>query len=141
MTSPRFDLERFVLAQAPVYADVVAELTRGRKSSHWMWFVFPQLKGLGRSGTARHYGIDGRGEALAYRAHPLLGARLVECASLVSTSTAATAHALFGSPDDLKLASCMTLFEAVAPDEPVFGTVLDRYYDGRRDHTTLDLLG
>ena len=135
-----FDLARFVAAQQPVYQDVCAELRRGRKSSHWMWFIFPQLKSLGRSGTARHFGIEGAEEARAYLAHELLGPRLRECAQRVLDVRGSTAQEIFGSPDDLKLRSCMTLFEQVAPGEPVFGEVLDRYYAGERDALTLSAL-
>jgi uncharacterized protein (DUF1810 family) len=134
-------LERFVEAQDPIYDAVVAELSAGRKRTHWMWFVFPQLKGLGRSGTALHYGIDGRAEAEAYWRHDLLRARLSECTRLVLTHPDESAHAIFGSPDDLKLKSCMTLFETVAQGEPAFASVLDHFYTGERDHTTLTLLG
>lgn len=136
-----YDLQRFVDAQAPVYERVCAELRAGAKSSHWMWFIFPQLKELGFSSTARHYGIASREEARAYWTHPLLGPRLKQCSELVLAVQNKTAHQIFGSPDDLKLRSSMTLFEAVAPEEPVFGQVLDRYYDGARDDRTLALLG
>src|SRR5450432_848167 len=104
------DLQRFVVAQAPVYAEVRAELARGRKASHWMWFVFPQLKALGRSATALHYGIGSRAEALAYLAHPLLGARLVESTELMLASSGKSAFEILGTPDDLKFRSSMTLF-------------------------------
>jgi uncharacterized protein (DUF1810 family) len=135
-----FDLERFVTAQAPVYAAVCDELADGRKASHWMWFVFPQLRALGRSATAKFFGIESLDEARAYAAHPLLGARLRECAQRVLDVQGRSAHQIFGSPDDLKLCSCMTLFEAAAPVEPVFEQVLERYFDGVRDHATLALL-
>lgn len=131
------DLERFVAAQAPVYDSVCRELGAGKKLSHWMWFVFPQLKALGRSATAQHFGIEGRDEATAYWQHPLLGPRLKQCAQLVLALHGKTAHEIFGSPDDLKLRSCMTLFEAVAPDEPVFAEVLARYFGASRDELTL----
>jgi uncharacterized protein (DUF1810 family) len=134
-------LARFVEAQEPIYDDVVAELSAGRKRSHWMWFMFPQLKGLGRSGTAVYYGLDGRAEADAYFQHALLRTRLVQCTQLVLSHPDRTAHAIFGSPDDLKLQSCMTLFEAIAPDEPAFGEVLRQFYAGARDETTLTMLG
>jgi len=133
-------LDRFVDAQAPHYAAICDELRHGRKTSHWMWFVFPQLRALGRSGTAKFYGLADRAEALAYWRHPLLGPRLLECTSLVLAVTGRSAHTIFGSPDDLKLRSCMTLFEAVAPEEPVFPATLDRYYDGERDAITVSLL-
>jgi uncharacterized protein (DUF1810 family) len=135
-----FDLERFVTAQAPVYAAVCDELADGRKASHWMWFVFPQLRALGRSATAKFFGIEGIDEARAYAAHPVLGARLRECAQRVLDVQGRDAHQIFGSPDDLKLCSCMTLFEAAAPAEPVFAQVLERYFDGVRDPATLELL-
>jgi uncharacterized protein (DUF1810 family) len=137
---PQFDLDRFVKAQQPVYDVVVAELSAGRKRSHWMWFVFPQLKGLGRSSTARFYGIEGREEAAAYWRHPLLGPRLKQCAQLVLDVEGRSVHEIFGAPDDLKLCSCMTLFQAMAPDEPVFAAVLDKHYGGARDEATLQLL-
>jgi uncharacterized protein (DUF1810 family) len=136
-----YDLRRFVDAQAQVYASVCSELAAGRKRTHWMWFVFPQLEGLGLSSTARFYGIASRDEALAYWRHPLLGRRLKQCAELVLAAGDSTAHEIFGSPDDLKLRSCMTLFQAVAPDEPVFAAVIARCFDGIRDPRTLELLG
>ncbi len=137
------DLQRFVSAQAPVFDAVCRELAAGRKRSHWMWFVFPQLRGLGRSDTARFYGLVSAAEAFAYWQHPLLGARLLQCTRLVlavSTATAATAHAIFGAPDDLKLRSCMSLFAAVAPEEPAFDAVLQRFWQGAADAATLVLL-
>jgi uncharacterized protein (DUF1810 family) len=138
----RFDLDRFVTAQNPVYDDVAAELGAGRKRTHWMWFVFPQLRGLGRSSTAHHYGLDGAEEAAAYWRHPVLGPRLQQCTRLVLAADGRSAHDIFGSPDDLKLGSCMTLFEAIASAEtPVFGEVLERCCAGERDARTLNLLG
>lgn len=134
-------LERFVEAQRPVYPAVLRELGAGSKTSHWMWFVFPQLKSLGRSSTARFYGIEGRAEALAYWRHPLLGPRLLECTHLVLETRDRTAHEIFGSPDDLKLRSCMTLFDGVAPEEPAFRAVLDRFYRGESDPATLTEAG
>ncbi len=133
-------LDRFVEAQAGVIDAVRAELRDGRKTSHWMWFVFPQLRGLGRSSTARHYGIADRAEAAAYAHHPVLGPRLLECTDRVLTHPGSSAHRIFGSPDDLKFASCMTLFEAVWPNEPGFARALDTFYGGRRDSATLGLL-
>ena len=137
-----FDLQRFVAAQARVYAEVEAELKAGAKTSHWMWFVFPQLKGLGRSSTALHYGIGSLEEAQAYWRHPLLGARL-QAVLRLADGAAARAHArvqVFGSIDALKLRSCLTLFERAAPDEPVFGALLDRFYGGERDAATRALI-
>lgn len=134
------DLERFVTAQAVVFVDVLAELAAGEKRSHWMWFIFPQLRALGRSSTAQYYGLADLDEARAYWQHPLLGPRLKTCAGMLLKIHGRTAHQIFGTPDDLKLRSCMTLFERAAPDEPDFGLVLDRLHDGVRDSLTLDLL-
>lgn len=106
-----------------------------------MWFIFPQLKALGRSSTAKHFGIEGRDEATAYWRHPVLGPRLKQCAELVLAVQGETAHDIFGSPDDLKLRSCMTLFDVVASDEPIFSRVLTKYFDGKRDDVTVGLLG
>ena len=134
-------LDRFLEAQAPVYGQARSELAAAAKRSHWMWFIFPQLKGLGRTSTARFYGIGSKAEALAYWQHPVLGARLKECAELVlAAPNGATAHGIFGTPDDLKLRSCMTLFAAVAPGEAVFRDVLERFYEGEPDEATLELL-
>jgi uncharacterized protein (DUF1810 family) len=135
-----FDLQRFVTAQDPVWDRVCAELRRGRKSSHWMWFVFPQVAGLGSSPTAQAYALSGLDEARAYLAHPVLGPRLREAAQLASAVPAGTASEVFGHPDDLKLRSSMTLFARAAPDEQVFTAVLDRYFGGDPDRRTLDLV-
>ena len=129
-------LQRFVQAQEPVYAEVCAELQAARKRTHWMWFIFPQLKGLGQSDTARYFGIDSLEEALAYWRHPVLGQRLKECAELVLHSTGTSAHEIFGTPDEAKLRSCMTLFAEVAGDEPVFRQVLQRFFEGKPDSRT-----
>lgn len=134
-----FDLKRFVDAQAAVYGDVRAELAAGRKTSHWMWFVFPQLKGLGRSSTAQYYGIGSADEARAYWAHPLLGPRLRECTELVLAHGGLDAHAIFGSPDDLKFRSCMTLF-AQATGDAVFARALEKFFDGEGDPATIGAL-
>ena len=138
--SDRFDLDRFTQAQAPVLAHVQQELRAGQKRSHWMWFVFPQLAGLGHSPTARHYAIASRAEAQAYLAHPILGPRLVECTALVNAVEGRTVHQVFGSPDDLKFHSCVTLFAVTDPDQVVFKAALDRYFGGQPDRATLDLL-
>jgi uncharacterized protein (DUF1810 family) len=137
----RFDLERFVTAQAPVFETALAELRAGRKRTHWMWFVFPQLAGLGRSSTARFYGIGSPDEARAYLAHPVLGPRLELCTRTVLASESPSLHAIFGSPDDLKFRSCMTLFSRAAddPDNP-FRQALDRWCNGQPDEQTLDLI-
>ena len=132
-----FDLQRFVAAQAPVYAQVAAELAAGRKRSHWMWFVFPQLKGLGRSAMAQHYGIASLAEARAYWAHPLLGPRLAQCTGLVLAIDGPSVHEIFGSPDDLKFRSCMTLF-AQATGEPLFTRALEKYFGGEADPRTVE---
>ena len=135
-----YDLQRFLTAQEPVMDRVRAELRRGRKASHWMWFVFPQVAGLGSSPTARHYALSGLDEARAYLAHPVLGPRLRECAELAAAVEGGGAAEVFGHPDDLKLRSSMTLFSRAAPDTPAFAAVLDRYFDGEPDGRTLDLL-
>jgi uncharacterized protein (DUF1810 family) len=139
-----FDLERFVQAQAPVWPAVRAELQAGAKRTHWMWFVFPQLASLGRSSTARFYGLQGAAQARAYAEHPLLGPRLREAAALVLAVAGPgrrSVHQVFGSPDDLKLRSCMTLFEAAAPQWPEWAQVLDQCCGGERDPLTLQALG
>jgi uncharacterized protein (DUF1810 family) len=136
-----YDLERFVAAQEPIYDGVIAELRRGRKTSHWMWFVFPQLAGLGRSEMSRHYAIASLDEARAYLAHPVLGARLRECANvLLAVPVGRSAEDIFGSVDAVKLRSSMTLFHRSAADDPLFGQVLDRYYPGGADPETDALL-
>ena len=141
MTGDRFDLERFVKAQQPVIENVLKELRVGRKTSHWMWFVFPQLRELGHSATARFYGIGSPEEARAYDAHPVLGPRLILCTRTVLESTAASLHHIFGSPDDMKFRSCMTLFEAAVPQPaPVFEQALARWCGGERDSRTLQLM-
>lgn len=134
------DLQRFVEAQDRVYESVCNELALGEKTSHWMWFIFPQLKGLGRSPIAKHYGIDSAAEALDFWQHPILGKRLKECTQLVLAQRSMTAHDIFGSPDDLKFKSCMTLFAQVAPEEPVFKQALARFFGGNLDESTLKLL-
>ena len=134
------DLRRFVQAQEARMDDVLAELATGRKRTHWMWFVFPQLRGLGHSQMAWHFGLQSRGEAAAYLAHPLLGPRLRECVELVLAVDGRSAHAVFGSPDDLKLRSCLTLFREIDGVDGVFGKALDKYFDGQPDAATLQLL-
>ncbi len=136
-----FDLERFLQAQSPVFAQVQRELRVGQKRSHWMWFVFPQLAGLGHSPTARHFAIVSQDEAAAYLAHPVLGPRLVECTAMVNGVEGRTVHEIFGSPDDMKFHSCITLFAVTAPENAVFRTALDRYFGGEQDRATLGLLG
>jgi uncharacterized protein (DUF1810 family) len=137
--SDPFDLQRFVDAQADVIERVRAELLAGRKASHWMWFVFPQVAGLGFSPMAQRYAIGSRAEAEAYLAHPVLGPRLRELTEVVNEVRGRTAHEIFGSPDDVKLRSSMTLFDAVAPGD-VFATSLRKYFDGEQDPATIELL-
>ncbi|HET9960587.1 MAG TPA: DUF1810 domain-containing protein [Polyangiaceae bacterium] len=135
-----FDLDRFEKAQDPVIETVLRELRAGHKQTHWMWFVFPQLRGLGYSQMARHYGIESGAEARAYLEHAVLGARLEACTQCVLAVTGRSAHEIFGSPDDLKLRSCMTLFAVVAPERRIFAQVIDRYFAGESDEKTLELL-
>ena len=132
-----FDLQRFVAAQAGVYDQALAEVRRGRKTSHWMWFVFPQLAGLGSSPMAQRYAIASLEEARAYLGHPVLGPCLREIAEAAAGLVGQTAREVFGAPDDMKLRSCLTLFEAAAPDEPVFGDTLNALCGGERDGVTL----
>lgn len=131
------DLQRFVDAQNPVFAQVCAELRRGRKTGHWMWFVFPQLRGLGFSAMANRYAIASRAEAAAYLDHPVLGPRLRLCTRLVTEVQGRTIGEIFGHPDDLKFRSSMTLFDKAAPEEPLFCTALDKYCGGTSDPATL----
>jgi uncharacterized protein (DUF1810 family) len=138
--SDRFDLARFVDAQAPVYRQVVAELSHGRKQSHWMWFIFPQLAGLGFSAMAQRFAIVSRDEATAYLQHDVLGPRLLECTRLVNAVEGRTIHGILGSPDDLKFRSSMTLFAAVS-SAAEFAAALKKYYGGEADPRTLELLG
>ncbi|WP_437620611.1 DUF1810 domain-containing protein [Sorangium sp. So ce1151] len=135
-----YDLQRFLDAQAPVYDRVLAELRRGEKTSHWMWFIFPQLQGLGYSAMARRYGIASKAEAEAYLRHPTLGPRLIECTRLVNHVEGRSLYDIFGSPDDLKFCSSMTLFARAAPDEGAFLTALEKYCDAEPDPRTLALL-
>ncbi len=135
-----FNLDRFVRAQDPVVAEVRRELGEGRKRGHWMWFVFPQLRALGRSATAQRYGIGSLTEARAYLAHPLLGPRLVECTGLVNKVEGRSVHQIFGGPDDLKFHSSMTLFAAAAPEAPVFREALGKHFAGALDAPTVEEL-
>jgi uncharacterized protein (DUF1810 family) len=133
-----YNLKRFVAAQdaGGTYQQAVAELRRGRKTSHWMWFVFPQIAGLGHSPTSRMFAISSLAEARAYLAHPVLGPRLVECATIVTQAQGRSAEQIFGGIDAQKLRSCITLFLRADPGQPVFGQVLDRYFDGHPDLAT-----
>ena len=130
------DLGRFVSAQAGVYEGALLELRRGRKTGHWIWFIFPQVAGLGSSEMSRYYAIGSLDEARAYLAHPVLGPRLLACAAAVLAVSGRSAAEILGSVDAVKLRSSMTLFQRAAPDEPVFGRVLDRYFDGIADPAT-----
>jgi uncharacterized protein (DUF1810 family) len=149
MTTPHefedpFDLRRFLTAQEPVYERALSEVTGGRKQSHWMWYIFPQMIGLGYSAMAQRYGIRSADEARAYLQHPVLGKRLIECAAAVNAVAGRSARDIFGEPDDRKLQSCATLFAAVSePDSEerqVFDNLLAKYYHGARDARTLSLL-
>jgi uncharacterized protein (DUF1810 family) len=140
-TDDPHDLNRFVRAQADDYEQALVEIRAGRKRSHWMWYIFPQIAGLGFSPLSRRYAISSLDEARAYLDHPVLGRRLVECAEAALGVESRSAHEIFGSPDDLKLRSCATLFAAVTPPDSVFARLLDRFYEGERDGKTLQLLG
>jgi uncharacterized protein (DUF1810 family) len=141
MSQEAFGLQRFVKAQEQVYPAALAEVRAGCKRTHWMWFVFPQIEGLGSSPTSRCFAVRGVEEARAYLAHPVLGARLRECADALLRLEGRSATEIFGDPDDLKLRSSMTLFELAAGPGSVFGQVIDKYFDGRRDPATLRLAG
>jgi uncharacterized protein (DUF1810 family) len=140
MTDP-YDLDRFVRAQAHDYGNALAEIRSGRKRSHWMWYVFPQFDGLGVSETSRRYAIKSEAEAEAYLRHPILGARLLEIAEAAAAIEGRSALEVFGSPDDMKLRSCATLFGRISPAGSVFERLLTRYFEGQPDAATLRLLG
>ena len=133
-------LQRFLTAQENIYEAVCTELKAGNKTTHWMWFIFPQLEGLGQSVMAKQYAINSKTEALEYLNHPVLGTRLLECAGLMLAAKGKSAFEILGTPDDLKFRSCMTLFEAVASDEPVFTQALAKFYGGKPDPRTVELL-
>jgi uncharacterized protein (DUF1810 family) len=135
-----YDLKRFLLAQEADYDRALSEIRVGRKRSHWMWYIFPQFDGLGFSSTAKHYAIRSLAEAKAYLEHPVLGPRLLECAEAVVSLEGRSATEIFGSPDDLKLGSCATLFASVSSPGSVFDRLLGKYYQGKRDAKTLRLL-
>lgn len=136
-----FDLARFVRAQEPMYPQVLTELRNGRKLSHWIWFIFPQMRGLGSSPNAEFYGIGSLEEARAYHAHPLLGPRLEECTLLVLAVRGTPIDRILGPPDDMKFRSSMTLFARAVPENTLFPQALDKYFGGRPDQLTLELLG
>ena len=135
-----FDLQRFVAAQAPVYERVCAELSAGRKRSHWMWFIFPQIHGLGSSAMAQRYAITSLAEATAYLDHTVLGPRLRACTGLVNAVDGRSAHEIFGSPDDMKFHSAMTLFLRAGSEDELFRTALEKYFAGKLDHATITRL-
>jgi len=136
-----YQLNRFVSAQENDFARALSEIREGNKRTHWMWYIFPQLDGLGFSSTAKFYAIKSIDEAKAYLNHPILGRRLLQCAEAAVGVEGRSATEIFGSPDDMKLRSCATLFACVAPPGSVFERLLDKYYDGQRDQKTLRLLG
>lgn len=136
-----YDLGRFVSAQATIFESALAELGNGQKKSHWMWFIFPQIEGLGYSEISRFYSIKSMQEARQYLSHPILGPRLLKCAETVLALNGKTASEIFGSPDDLKFKSSMTLFACVTDSDPVFAHALEKYFDGERDKKTEFLLG
>jgi uncharacterized protein (DUF1810 family) len=139
--APETTLQRFLDAQATDYAQALAEIKNGRKRSHWMWYIFPQIQGLGFSSTSKHYAIQDLAEATAYLQHPVLGKRLVEISTALLGLAGSDANRVFGSPDDLKLKSSMTLFAAVPGADAVFEKVLAKFFGGVRDGKTLQLLG
>ncbi len=134
-------LDRFLVAQESAYETALAEIKRGQKRSHWIWYIFPQFAGLGFSSTSQHYAIKSLAEAQAYLAHPILGTRLVECAEAAMNVENRTARQILGSPDDLKLKSCATLFALVSPSGSVFHRLLEKYFAGEQDTKTLALIG
>jgi uncharacterized protein (DUF1810 family) len=138
--SERPELDRFVKAQDDVYVNVLSELRAGRKTSHWMWFIFPQIAGLGTSEISRFYAIKYIDEANDYLRHPTLGPRLLECTEAVLSIRGRSAHDVFGYPDEIKLKSCMTLFASISAGGSVFERAIDRYFEGKRDSRTLELL-
>lgn len=135
-----YNLHRFLTAQAPTYHTVLAELQAGRKSSHWIWFIFPQIAGLGHSAMTQQFALSTLDEAKAYLQHPVLGERLRECTQLVLNIEGRSADEIFPYPDNLKFRSCMTLFMTAAPDNTLFKAALAKYFDGRPDQRTLDIL-
>lgn len=134
------DLQRFLNAQQSSFPTALSEIRNGHKESHWMWFIFPQLKGLGRSPNALYYGINGIDEAANYLEHPILGLRLIEISQILLTLSTNNATKIFGTPDDLKLHSCMTLFSLIPGADPVFAQVLQKFFAGKLDTSTLSLL-
>jgi uncharacterized protein (DUF1810 family) len=140
MSTDRWKLARFLQAQQGQYEMALGEIRSGQKRSHWMWYVFPQFAGLGSSPTSVHYAIKSRAEAEAYLAHPVLGRRLLECAEAILKIQDRSAHEIFGSPDDMKLRSSATLFASVSPTGSVFHHIIDKYFDGKPDARTVELI-
>ena len=135
-----YNLNRFLEAQESTYQTALSEITNGKKRSHWMWYIFPQVAGLGFSETSQYYGIKTIAEAKAYLNHPVLGKRLIEISEVLLTINGKSANQVFGSPDDMKLKSSMTLFAAISDEDSVFNKVLEKYFDGKEDAKTLQLL-
>ncbi len=133
-------LDKFIIAQDPIHLKAQHELEAGRKTSHWMWYIFPQLAGLGSSETSKYYSLANLKEAELYLRHPVLGTRLISMANILLKLPGQHAHEIFGSPDDMKLKSCMTLFSLVPGSDPAFSKVLEKYFDGQKDHKTLKIL-
>jgi len=140
MSHDPYNLTRFVQAQGRDYEQALAEIRAGEKRSHWMWYIFPQFKGLGSSPTSMHYAISSAGEAAAYLAHPLLGPRLLECAESALQVADRSALAIFGSPDDMKLRSSATLFASVSSEGSVFHRIIEKYFEGEKDVRTVELM-
>ena len=136
-----YNLNRFITAQEGIFENILAELSKGQKRTHWMWFIFPQIEGLGYSETSRYYSIKSPDEAREYLNHPVLGARLLKCCEILLGTKGKTASEIFGPPDDLKFKSSMTLFACVAEPDSVFARVLEKYFDGKRDNKTEVLFG
>jgi uncharacterized protein (DUF1810 family) len=139
--TPENNLKRYLDAQENSYESALSELRKGRKTGHWMWYIFPQIKGLGFSETSRFYGINNLDEARQYLDHPVLGSRLVTLCNVLLDQKSNDATRIFGTPDDLKLKSCMTLFDALPGTNSVFGQVLEKFYNGSKDAKTLQLTG
>ncbi|TXI18093.1 MAG: DUF1810 domain-containing protein [Nitrosomonas sp.] len=139
-TNDFYDLERFIQAQAKDFAIALAEINNGEKKSHWMWYIFPQLAGLGHSAMSQRYAIQSAAEAKAYLNHSVLGPRLIQCVKVLLEIDGRSAHEIFGSPDDMKLRSCATLFASITPKGSVFECLLEKYFHGKQDRKALDLL-
>jgi uncharacterized protein (DUF1810 family) len=135
-----YDLNRFIIAQESCYEQVLTEMINGKKTSHWMWYIFPQIQGLGKSTTSIMYALNGKEEAISYLNHPILGIRLDDITKIIFALENKTAREILGSPDDLKLKSCMTLFYSIQAENNIFGAVLDKYFEGEQCHHTLRII-